>query len=167
VTRRRLLRLGLALLAVAIGVALFLLATGGYERQGLAWVTGRAAVPVPSWTRPCWRPGELRRGRRSYYTLPCARVEGRVVYRENRDPDGDGDAHYVVAGGGRLVVVKVPARAAVRELPGLGDRVTAVGTQGDGPLLATGINLQPPRRDDVPRDVRQKDGAPQDVPSAR
>ena len=29
----------------------------------------------------------------------CAAVTGRVLYVEAVDPDGDGDAHYVVAGG--------------------------------------------------------------------
>ena len=46
----------------------------------------------------------------------CAAVTGRVLYVEAVDPDGDGDAHYVLAGGDvtapGLSVIDVGARAA-------------------------------------------------------
>lgn len=61
----------------------------------------------------------------------CAAVTGRVIYVEAVDPDGDGDAHYVLAGGNvtgpGLSVVDVPVALRPRRLPGAGDLVTAAG----------------------------------------
>ena len=47
------------------------------------------------------------------------------------DPDGDGDAHYVLAGGRitapGISVIDVPKDLRPRRLPRLGDRVSAAG----------------------------------------
>jgi hypothetical protein len=61
----------------------------------------------------------------------CTAVTGRVLYVEAVDPDGDGDAHYVLAGGR----VTAPGISAIdvreglrpRHLPRLGDLVSAAG----------------------------------------
>ena len=61
----------------------------------------------------------------------CVSVTGRVVYVEAVDPDGDGDAHYVLAGGDvtapGLSAIDVAPRSRPRRLPGAGDLVSAAG----------------------------------------
>jgi hypothetical protein len=54
-----------------------------------------------------------------------------VLYVERVDPDGDGDAHYVLAGGNvtarGVSVVDVGRDLRPRRLPRLGDLVSAAG----------------------------------------
>jgi hypothetical protein len=61
----------------------------------------------------------------------CAAVTGRVIYVEAVDPDGDGDAHYVLAGGHvtapGLSVIDVERTLRPRRLPHAGDLVSAAG----------------------------------------
>jgi hypothetical protein len=61
----------------------------------------------------------------------CAAVTGRVLYVEAVDPDGDGDAHYVLLGGGvtapGITVVDVSARLRPARLPRRGEQVSAAG----------------------------------------
>ena len=61
----------------------------------------------------------------------CAAVTGRVLYVEAVDPDGDGDAHYVLIGGGvtapGITVVDVRADLRPASLPRRGERVSAAG----------------------------------------
>jgi hypothetical protein len=61
----------------------------------------------------------------------CAAVTGRVLYVEAVDPDGDGDAHYVVAGGRvtapGLSVIDVGKDLRPRRLPRRGELVSAAG----------------------------------------
>jgi hypothetical protein len=61
----------------------------------------------------------------------CAAVTGRVLYVEAVDPDGDGDAHYVLLGGGvtapGITVVDVSLRLRPARLPHRGERVSAAG----------------------------------------
>jgi len=61
----------------------------------------------------------------------CAAVTGRVLYVEAVDPDGDGDAHYVLVGGGvtapGITVVDVGPHLRPRRLPRPGERVSAAG----------------------------------------
>ena len=61
----------------------------------------------------------------------CAAVTGRVLYVEAVDPDGDGDAHYVLIGGGvtapGITVVDVRAGLRPARLPQRGERVSAAG----------------------------------------
>jgi hypothetical protein len=61
----------------------------------------------------------------------CAAVTGRVIYVERVDPDGDGDAHYVLAGGHvtapGLSVIDVERELRPRRLPRIGDLVSAAG----------------------------------------
>lgn len=125
--RRALLGL-LALLLLAIGgCAAVVGATTSYSKQQLAFVgRGKNEVIPPSWTAPCRRYD--RRYRRAY-VLPCARVQGVVLYRQGRDPDGDGDVHDLAAAGHHLVIVKSNSHhAASKPLPGVGRRVDVSGT---------------------------------------
>ena len=61
----------------------------------------------------------------------CAAVTGRVLYVEAVDPDGDGDAHYVLAGGSvtssGVSVIDVERGLRPRRLPRAGELVSAAG----------------------------------------
>jgi hypothetical protein len=61
----------------------------------------------------------------------CVAVTGRVIYVEAVDPDGDGDAHYVLAGGDvtapGLTAVDVAEERRPRRLPRRGELVSAAG----------------------------------------
>jgi hypothetical protein len=54
-----------------------------------------------------------------------------VIYVERKDPDGDGDAHYVLGGGNitgpGLSVIDVGRHLRPRRLPRPGDEVSAAG----------------------------------------
>lgn len=81
----------------------------------------------------------------------CRSVEGRVLYVESVDPDGDGDLHVVLSGGG----VSGPGITSVDIRPGLrwrrdprpGDRVSAAGqvqrgSFGQGQIHAVEVHLR-------------------------
>jgi hypothetical protein len=62
----------------------------------------------------------------------CRTTEGRVVYVERVDPDGDGDAHFVVADRRGitlpgLTAIDVRKGLRPRPLPGPGDLISAAG----------------------------------------
>jgi hypothetical protein len=63
----------------------------------------------------------------------CREVSGRILYVEAVDPDGDGDAHFVLADtasvtGPGITVVDVRPGLRPAPLPGIGAEVTAAGT---------------------------------------
>ena len=62
----------------------------------------------------------------------CRTTEGRIVYVERVDPDGDGDAHFVVADRQGITLpglTAIDVRAGLRPepLPGPGDLISAAG----------------------------------------
>lgn len=62
----------------------------------------------------------------------CRSASGRIIYVEGVDPDGDGDAHFVLASrdsvtGPGLSVIDVKRSLRPQPLPGPGDRVSAAG----------------------------------------
>jgi hypothetical protein len=62
----------------------------------------------------------------------CRTTEGRIVYVERVDPDGDGDAHFVIADPQGLTLpgltaIDVRRGLRPRPLPGPGDLVSAAG----------------------------------------
>lgn len=62
----------------------------------------------------------------------CRAAAGRIVFVERVDPDGDGDAHFVLAGADSVTtpgvtVVDVRRDLRPRPLPGPGDRLSAAG----------------------------------------
>lgn len=71
-------------------------------------------------------------------TLPgCREVSGRIVYVERVDPDGDGDAHFVLADtagvtGTGITVVDVRPDLRPQPLPGVGDHLSAAGSVATG-----------------------------------
>ena len=80
---------------------------------------------------PAPQPATVERAHCAPDAANCAAVTGRVVYVEGVDPDGDGDAHYILAGGDvtapgiSIIDVGVDLRPA--RLPRLGDLVSAAG----------------------------------------
>jgi hypothetical protein len=66
----------------------------------------------------------------------CVAVHGRVLYVEAVDPDGDGDAHYVLLGGAvtapGITAIDVPPRLRPRRLPRPGELVSVAGPVGTG-----------------------------------
>jgi hypothetical protein len=62
----------------------------------------------------------------------CTSATGTIVYVERVDPDGDGDAHFVLLDDGSvtapgITVVDVAAGLRPRPLPGPGDTLSAAG----------------------------------------
>lgn len=62
----------------------------------------------------------------------CRSASGRVVYVERVDPDGDGDAHFVLASrqsitAPGITVIDVKRSLRPSPLPGRGDRMSAAG----------------------------------------
>jgi hypothetical protein len=62
----------------------------------------------------------------------CRSASGRIVYVERVDPDGDGDAHFVLASRQSITfpgisVIDVPKDLRPEPLPGLGDEISAAG----------------------------------------
>lgn len=109
----------------ALVLLVLLLAGAGWvlAGQGSYAEARRGDGALPAWARACRakRPPDLDGTR-----PPCARVHGRVVWRELVDDDGDGDRHLIVVVHRRLRIVKLPATLDV-PVPGLGDEVRATG----------------------------------------
>jgi hypothetical protein len=62
----------------------------------------------------------------------CRTARGRIVYVERVDPDGDGDAHFVLSSPEAITlpglsVIDVKRSLRPRPLPGPGDRISAAG----------------------------------------
>jgi hypothetical protein len=62
----------------------------------------------------------------------CRTTKGRIVYVEHVDPDGDGDAHFVIVdpqGISLPGITAIDVRAGLRPdpLPGIGERISAAG----------------------------------------
>jgi hypothetical protein len=62
----------------------------------------------------------------------CRTTKGRIVYVERVDPDGDGDAHFVIVdpqGISLPGITAIDVRAGLRPdpLPGIGERISAAG----------------------------------------
>jgi hypothetical protein len=115
--------------AFALAVLVAAVATTSWDTEPVTVTSGRLGMFVPDWTRPCRRTSPVHGTR---YILACARVHGRVVYREDHDPDGDLDRHLVVISGLRLVTIKIPREAQIGRLPGIGSSVTATGILARG-----------------------------------
>ena len=62
----------------------------------------------------------------------CVSATGTILFVERLDPDGDGDAHFVLASGAGITapgisVIDVRADLRPQPLPGTGDRLSAAG----------------------------------------
>jgi hypothetical protein len=95
----------------------------------LAGCTGGSGGGEPAQTE---RPVELEPARCPPDLLGCRTASGRIIYVERKDPDGDGDAHFVLVSrqaitGPGLSVIDVKHSLRPSPLPGPGDRVSAAG----------------------------------------
>jgi hypothetical protein len=93
----------------------------------------------------------VRRARCARDAANCAAVTGRVLYVEAVDRDGDGDAHYVLAGGDvtapGLTVIDVRRDLRPRRLPRAGELVSAAGpvytgSYGQRQIVAVAVHHQ-------------------------
>jgi hypothetical protein len=86
----------------------------------------------------------------------CRAAEGRIVYVEAVDPDGDGDAHFVIADGGSITLpglTAIDVRRGLRPqpLPGTGALISAAGpvqtgSYGQSQIHALVLNVARPAR---------------------
>ena len=114
----------------------FCLALAGCGASDPAPSPRASATPSPT---PSAAPHERRsveRARCPAGLEGCREATGRVLYVEAVDPDGDGDAHFVLAGG-RITAPGISAIAVRRELrprrlPRIGDWVSAAGVVWTG-----------------------------------
>lgn len=111
--------LALVLALVAVGLAVMASrgsarswSRGGVSRGG-EWPSG------PAWTRPCWRQTDI-------FSRICGQVDGRVVWRQLHDSDGDGDRHLLVVEGFSAHLVKLRAGSPI-PVPGIGAGVRFTG----------------------------------------
>jgi hypothetical protein len=82
----------------------------------------------------------------------CREAEGRIVYVERVDPDGDGDAHFVIADPQSITLpglTAIDVRTGLRPqpLPGSGDLISVAGpvqtgSYGQRQIHALEINVQ-------------------------
>jgi hypothetical protein len=95
---------------------------------GLAGFSATIALALsPSLAAPALEPAHCPAGHPA-----CRATAGRIVYVERVDPDGDGDAHFVVLDPQGitlpgLTAIDVRAGLRPRPLPGVGDRISAAG----------------------------------------
>jgi len=112
-----------------VATALLLTAGCGSSDPG-ASAKAPTATPTASAEAPRARPS-VRHARCAPDAANCAAVTGRVIYVEAVDPDGDGDAHYVLAGGSvtgpGISVVDIEKAMRPRRLARPGDVVSAAG----------------------------------------
>src|SRR4051794_19605018 len=106
-----------------------------------AMLIGCGDDPAPQSASPAARPEPDTPAAKS--TLPgrfhcpksadnCATARGTIVYVEANDPDGDGDAHFVLRSKEAITlpgisVIDVEKELRPHPLPGIGDTVSAVG----------------------------------------
>jgi hypothetical protein len=107
-------------------VASMLLATAG-----CGGTPAEAPRPAPSASAEAPRERAIRSADCAAEVARCVAVTGRVLYVEAVDADGDGDAHYVLAGGDvtapGLSVIDVGRDLRPRRLPRAGELVSAAG----------------------------------------
>ena len=134
----------------AVLAAVAVLAAGCGDRESGPRGRGApVAAPPPRKRRGSDRASSGARCRQG--AAGCAAVTGRVLYVEGVDDDGDGDAHYVVAGGerdgARPDVVDVGRTLRPRRLPRPGELVSAsgpvfTGSYGQRQIEATELHHQ-------------------------
>lgn len=118
--------------SVVVGAVLLLAAGcgGGEEERPAARGGQSAAAAREGGERPraeSVAPARCEPGRPS-----CRAAEGRIVFVERVDPDGDGDAHFVIADPQGITLpglTAIDVRAGLRPdpLPGIGELISAAG----------------------------------------
>lgn len=134
-------------LPLAMVVALLVVGCGEKERAPAAATPDPPKQPATPERAPALKPARCPAGAAS-----CASATGRVIYVEKVDPDGDGDAHFVlfskqsVTGRG-LSVIDVRRALRPDPLPRIGDTVTAAGpvytgSHGQRQIQATEVRVR-------------------------
>jgi hypothetical protein len=141
---------GPAAFGLACGTAC-LLAVAGCSAEG---TSGDAAAPPPL-ERPTRleRPAQLARATCPSGVPNCRTATGRILYVERVDPDGDGDAHFVLLSREAVTapgisVIDVARSLRPSPLPGPGDRLSASGpvhrgSYGQRQIEAVELNVAP------------------------
>jgi hypothetical protein len=93
--------------------------------------SARATEPAATERQRSARP-RLRQARCPAAMANCATASGRILYVERVDPDGDGDAHFVLSSSRGITapglsVIDVKRSLRPSPLPGPGDRLSAAG----------------------------------------
>jgi hypothetical protein len=128
---RQIILVVLVLAAVLVGA--ILLADGCAERATESETSAERAAPVIELGEAKPPPEEtVQRSHCSADVPGCAVTEGRIAYVEAVDPDGDGDAHFVVVDGQSitlpgLTAIDVEKSLRPHPLPEVGDLVSAAG----------------------------------------
>lgn len=125
----------LVLLAAAgVLLAAILIADGCSERlvESDTGAENQAPPLIERGGRERPEPETVRRSHCPPDVAGCAVTEGRIAYVEAVDPDGDGDAHFVVVDGQSitlpgLTAIDVEKSLRPHPLPGIGDLVSAAG----------------------------------------
>jgi hypothetical protein len=120
--------------AALVGVALLCPVSGCGGDSDTTSTAGSPAADARSATRDAEAPvAETVTPSHCPAGLPsCRTAEGRIVYVERVDPDGDGDAHFVIADPQGitlrgLTAIDVRKGLRPRPLPGIGDLISAAG----------------------------------------
>lgn len=105
--------------------------------------------PAPAELRP--KPAPLRRAHCPPSAANCKTASGRIIYVERVDPDGDGDAHFVLTSRQSITlpgisVIDVEKNMRPHPLPVAGDRVSAAGpvyrgSYGQSQIQATELHV--------------------------
>jgi len=111
--------------ALALAAAL----AGGCGDDAEEPVAARTEHPPPPAPAPA---PKLRPARCPVDVAGCRVATGRIIYVERVDPDGDGDAHFVLASRASITAAGISAvdvRRGLRPkpLPDVGDRLSAAG----------------------------------------
>lgn len=97
--------------------------TGAGSEAGVRSATQEAEAPAVETVAPSHCPAGL---------PSCRTTKGRIVYVERVDPDGDGDAHFVIADPQGITLrglTAIDVRKGLRPqpLPGIGELISAAG----------------------------------------
>ena len=110
-------------------LALALLAGCGSDERGRAYapIRGKTSAAPPERGSDAVEPSHCPPGHSA-----CRETFGRIVYVERVDPDGDGDAHFVIGDPQGITLpglTAIDVRAGLRPhpLPGPGDLISAAG----------------------------------------
>jgi hypothetical protein len=109
-----------------------LLATCAAALGGCSGDDASGPAPVPERPAPKAASVRLERAHCPAELTNCKTASGRIIYVERVDPDGDGDAHFVLNSRQsitlpRLSVIDVEKALRPHPLPVNGDRVSAAG----------------------------------------
>lgn len=143
----RALGVGAVLLAVLVGC-------GGDDEEAPSASTPSAANASENEPRPAPEPHDLPRAECPEALDGCRSASGRIVYVERVDPDGDGDAHFVLASEQEVTlpgisVIDVSRELRPHPLPGIGEYLSAAGpvhtgSYGQRQIEAVELAVAPP-----------------------